>query len=95
MAGVNLLKESSVEGVDETTMRNKSKSGRAWIRIDAPFWLVTKCMDIEQKSYDPGDFDFEDDYEFEWRNLQGLKEVGPGLLVEVEDEGTRILVWIG
>ena len=159
---MNLLRESPVEGVDETTMMNTSTPGGAWIRIaglvpalvllvgcfavrikenvrdpqpyfeiayeriqrihrddpqrkghagevrlliydlkdrdliriEAPFWLVNMSMNIERKAHDPEDYHFEDDYEFDWRKLQELKEVGPGLLGEVEDEGTWMLVWI-
>ena len=65
------------------------------IRVSAPFWLVEKCMD-------PGDErdEWEEEsrigerYDFDWRGLESFREIGPGLLVEIEDEEAKILIWI-
>lgn len=64
------------------------------IQVSAPFWLVDTCMDIEGNSGRNSDFGLEDRYEFDRSIMRELKHVGPGLLVEVEDESTRVLVWI-
>lgn len=71
------------------------RSDRQLVRITAPFWLVNKIMDFGAKaSHEEEGFDFEDRYDFGWRNIKDLQDVGPGLLIEVDDEENRILVWI-
>lgn len=41
-----------------------------------------------------GDFDFEGRYGLAWRELKDLGRFGPGLLIEVEDEEDRVLIWL-
>lgn len=43
---------------------------------------------------DKGDFEFERKYGLAWRGLRDLGRFGPGLLIEVDDEETRVLVWM-
>jgi len=63
------------------------------IKFTAPFWLFDACMDVGIKAAEEEEFDFEENYEFDWRELKNLDEVGPGLLVEVDDEKNKILIW--
>jgi len=65
------------------------------IRVSAPFWLVDKCMELGRESDEWDDErEIEDRYDFDWRGLEGLHELGPGLLVEIEDDEAHILIWI-
>ncbi|MBN2199349.1 MAG: hypothetical protein JW747_05810 [Candidatus Aminicenantes bacterium] len=43
---------------------------------------------------DKDDFDFERKYGLAWRAVRDLKRFGPGLLIAVEDEDSRVLVWM-
>ena len=65
------------------------------VQVTAPFWLVDKCMDLGEE---PDEWDEEAElgerYDFDWRGLEELHEIGPGLLVEIEDEEAKILIWI-
>ena len=70
-------------------------SDRNLIQVTAPLWLVNGCMDFGAESAE-NDFDFEDRFDFDWKGLENLGQVGPGLLVEVNDleEKTKILIWL-
>lgn len=43
---------------------------------------------------DKDGFEFERKYGLAWRQLRNLSRFGPGLLIEVDDEETRVLVWM-
>ena len=43
---------------------------------------------------DNDDFEFERKYGLAWRKLRNLDRFGPGLLIAVEDEESRILIWM-
>ncbi len=67
------------------------------IQVSAPLWLVNRCMDIGTGiDENDNEFDFEDRFDFDWRGLKDLGQVGPGLLVDVNDieDETRILIWL-
>ena len=70
-------------------------SDRNLIQVTAPLWLVNSCMDFgANMAEDNNDFDFEERYDFDWRGLKNLGQVGPGLLFEVDDleQETKILI---
>lgn len=69
-------------------------SDKQLIQVEAPFWLVDSCMEIGIKASEDEEFDFEERYDFDWRGLRDLEEIGPGLLVEVEDDDNKILIWV-
>jgi hypothetical protein len=72
-------------------------SDRNLIQVTAPLWLVNGCMDFGADiAENDNDFDFEDRFDFDWSELKNLGQVGPGLLVEVNDleEKTKILIWL-
>ncbi len=64
------------------------------IKVTAPFWIVNACMDIASNSSEDDDFDFEDRYDFDWRDIKELRQIGPGLLIDIDDEESRVLIWI-
>lgn len=70
-------------------------SDRNLIQVTAPLWLVNGCMDLGMEIAEK-DYDFEERYDFDWRGLKDLGQVGPGLLVEVVDseDETKILIWL-
>ncbi len=71
-------------------------SERQLVKVSAPFWLVNTCMDIGIKAADEEEdgFEFDERYDFDWRNLKDLEKLGPGLLVEIEDEESKVLIWL-
>ena len=65
------------------------------VKVSAPFWLVNTCMDIGVKAADEEDgFEFDERYDFDWRDIKDLEKLGPGLLVEIEDEESKVLIWL-
>jgi hypothetical protein len=65
------------------------------VKISAPFWLVNTCMDIGIKAADEEEgFEFDERYDFDWRDIKDLEKLGPGLLVEIEDEESKVLIWL-
>ncbi len=72
-------------------------SDRDLIQVSAPLWLVNRCMDIGAGiAEENNDFDFENRFDFDLRELKNLGQVGTGLLVDVNDieDETRILIWL-
>jgi hypothetical protein len=70
-------------------------SERQVIKVSAPFWLVNTCMDIGIKEADEEEgFEFDEHYDFDWRDIKDLEKLGPGLLVEIEDEESKVLIWL-
>lgn len=65
------------------------------VKVSAPFWLVNTCMDIGIKAADEEEgFEFDESYDFDWRDIKDLEKLGPGLLVEIEDEESKVLIWL-
>lgn len=70
-------------------------SERQIIKVSAPFWLLNTCMNIGIKASDEEDgFGFDERYDFDWRDIKDLEKLGPGLLVEIEDEESKVLIWL-
>jgi hypothetical protein len=70
-------------------------SERQLVKVSAPFWLVNTCMDIGIKAADDEEgFEFDERYDFDWRDIKDLEKLGPGLLIEIEDEESKVLIWL-
>jgi hypothetical protein len=70
-------------------------SERQLVKVSAPFWLVNTWMDIGIKAADEEDgFEFDERYDFDWSDIKDLEKLGPGLLVEIEDEESKVLIWL-
>ena len=70
------------------------ETDRELVKISAPFWLINSCMDIGIKDSDDESFDIDERYDIDWRDIKELEQIGPGLLVEIDDEQNKILIWL-
>ncbi|MCP2520342.1 hypothetical protein NLC82_04155 [Candidatus Aminicenantes bacterium AC-335-A11] len=70
---------------------------RDLIRISAPMWLVELILKMGLKH---AKYEIENStssyFDIDWSKFTNLSELGPGLLLEVEDleENTSILIWL-
>jgi len=66
------------------------------IKVSVPIWLVNFGLKVGMKAaeHDRHSNKWEDRYEFEWRAIKDLGRLGPGLLVAVDDERDKILIWL-
>jgi len=66
------------------------------IRLTVPLWLVPVCLDLGAKAteHENHHFDYDERYEVDWKALKDLGQFGPGLLVAVDDERDKILIWL-
>lgn len=65
------------------------------IKVSTPIWLVNGCLDMGMwAAENESEIDFEDRYDFDWSEIKDLSRIGSGLLVEVEDEKNKILIWL-
>lgn len=70
-------------------------SERKLIKVSSPLWVVNSCMDLGMElAENDSEVDFEERYDFDWRDFKDLRQFGPGLLVEVDDEEDKILIWL-
>lgn len=70
-------------------------SERKIIQASAPVWMVNACMDMGTWAVEESEeFDFEERYDFDLGEIRDLDQIGPGLLVEVNDEKNKILIWL-
>ncbi len=63
------------------------------IRVKAPFWLIDKCPDFDDQPFD-SEAGVSRQFEFDWKGIKDLKKIGPGLLLEADGQGDRVLIWI-
>lgn len=71
------------------------RSDRKLIKISVPLWIVNSGLDIAGKVAEEEDCnDLEGRYDFHWQEVKKLSQLGPGLLVDIEDEDTKILIWL-
>ena len=65
------------------------------IKVSTPIWLVNGCLDMGMwAAENESEIDFEDHYDFDLSEIKDLSRIGSGLLVEVEDEKNKILIWL-
>ena len=65
------------------------------VRVSIPMWLVRAGLDLGAKpsGHEHGG-GIADRYDLEWSAIRDLGRYGPGLLVSVEEENARVLVWL-
>ena len=71
-----------------------NEEDRELVSVRAPFWLVNSCLDIGISDSDVGTLDLDDRYDIDWRDIKELERIGPGLLVEIDDEHNKVLIWL-
>lgn len=65
------------------------------IRLSVPMWIVNACLDAGMKASDDGhDYDAREHYDLDWKAVKDLGRYGPGLLVAVEEERDKVLIWL-
>lgn len=65
------------------------------VKLSVPMWIVEACLEAGAEAAEGKDeFRFERRYELDWRSIKDLSKVGPGLLVEVEDDQNKVLIWL-
>jgi hypothetical protein len=57
--------------------------------------MANACLDLGLRAADHDrDYGFDKRYDVDLRALQDLSRFGPGLVVDINDEQSRILVWL-
>lgn len=64
------------------------KSERQLIRVEAPLWLIDAGMDYCDT------YDIDTDCDFKFEDIDNLRDIGPGMLMEADSEDSMILIWI-
>jgi len=69
--------------------------GQKLVQASAPLLIVNQIMDSGMDAAEANsEFDFEVKYDIDWDGLKDLDRFGPGLLFELDDEKSRILIWL-
>ena len=65
------------------------------IRLSVPIWIVDACLAAGMKAMDDEHgYDARQHYDLDWKAVKDLGQYGPGLLVAVEEDRDRILIWL-
>jgi hypothetical protein len=65
------------------------------VKVSTPLWLVDGCLDLGMSAARREcEIDLEGRYDFDWREIKDFSQIGAGLLVEIEDERNRVLIWL-
>lgn len=68
------------------------ESDRQLITVRAPLQVAEACGGLDKTS--PEAAKWGERCQFDWDEVRDLKHLGPGLLFEMRDEESRVLVWI-
>lgn len=63
------------------------------IRITTSLWFLDRCLDLGA-NYAEWNGEFDEEFEFDWRAIKDFRQLGPGLMVEVEAEEEKVLIWL-
>lgn len=70
-------------------------SDRQIVELTVPLWLANNYLELGEEIDDiERDLDFEKHYEFDWDCFDNLGDLGPGLLIEIDDNNSKILLWL-
>ena len=65
------------------------------IRLSVPIWIVDACLSAGMQASDNGhDYDARNHYDLDWKAVKDLGQYGPGLLVAVDEERDKVLIWL-
>jgi hypothetical protein len=65
------------------------------VEVTTPLWLANACLDLGLSAAEHDrDYGLHERYGVNLKALKDLKRLGPGLLVEINDEDTQVLVWL-
>jgi hypothetical protein len=64
------------------------RSERQLIRVIAPMWIIDAGMNYADT------YDVDTDCDFEIHEIKKLKDIGPGMLMEVDSEDSKVLIWL-
>ena len=65
------------------------------IEVSTPLWMANACLGmVAEAAEHEGDHGLKDRYDLDLRELGDLRRFGPGLLVEINDEDSHVLVWL-
>ena len=68
---------------------------RQVVRLSVPIWIVEAGLDAGMReSADRHDSGLRKRYDVDWRAIKDLASFGPGLLVSIDDEKDRVLIWL-
>jgi len=74
--------------VDNIHILIYEKSERELVRVIAPMWIIDAGMNYADT------YDVDTDCDFEFQEIAKLREIGPGMLMEADGDGSRVLIWL-
>jgi len=65
------------------------------VEVTTPLWLANACLDLGLSAEEHDrDYGLHERYGVNLKALKDLQRLGPGLLVELNDEDSQVLVWL-
>jgi hypothetical protein len=71
------------------------RNSQELVEISTPLWMANACLDLASDAADHDwDHGLKDRYGLDLGELRDLRRFGPGLLVDINDRDSRVLVWL-
>jgi hypothetical protein len=66
------------------------------VKVSVPIWLANFGMKVGMKAaeHEHKSNKWKDRYELEWRAIKDLGRFGPGLLVSIDEDRDKVLIWL-
>jgi len=83
-------------GIREICLLAHDASDGELVRASVPFWLFLPVLEagVEAVDCDPEAREWAGRYGFDHRALHHLGDFGPGLVVDIREDGDHVLVWL-
>ncbi len=95
IAGIQAADPDRTGRVRELCVLIHDQRSHELIEISTPIWVANACLELASDEAG-GDWDrnLKDRIGFRLDEVKDLDRLGPGLLVELNDSDTRLLVWL-
>jgi len=82
-------------GVSQICILVHDRHSAELVDIAAPLWLAETCLDLGLDAAEhERDYGLSERYNIDLNAFKDLRHFGPGLLIDIEEEETRVLVWL-
>ncbi len=80
--------------VHEVCVLVHDRSSHELIEVSTPLWMAQACLDLAGESDHDWEREIRAKCDIDIHDIKDLDRFGPGLVVEINDADSRVLVWL-